>query len=71
MAGEAKYLYLAMMDVEPEKEAESNEVYNREHIPVLLTVPGVAGSDPVRDLHRGPPKVRGNIRDGQPGLAEQ
>ena len=40
MATEAKYLYLVRMDVEPDKEAEFNEIYNKEHIPVLLTVPG-------------------------------
>jgi len=29
------------MDVEPAKEAIFNEVYDREHVPNLLTVPGV------------------------------
>lgn len=36
-----KYLYFAIMDVEPAKEALLNEVYDTEHIPALLKVPGV------------------------------
>lgn len=36
-----KYLFIASMDVEPDKEALFNEVYDREHIPNLLKVPGV------------------------------
>ena len=37
----AKYLFIVSMDVAPEKEALFNEVYDREHIPNLLKVPGV------------------------------
>ena len=36
-----RYLFVAMMDVTPEKEALFNEVYDTEHIPNLLKVPGV------------------------------
>jgi hypothetical protein len=36
-----KYLFIASMDVAPEKEALFNEVYDREHVPNLLKVPGV------------------------------
>jgi hypothetical protein len=36
-----KYLFVASMDVEPEKEALFNEVYDTEHVPNLLAVPGV------------------------------
>ena len=36
-----RYLFSAAMDVEPGKEAIFNEVYDREHVPNLLTVPGV------------------------------
>ena len=35
------YVLLASMDVAPEKEAILNEVYEQEHLPLLLTVPGV------------------------------
>ncbi len=37
----SKYLFIASMDVEPEKEALFNEVYDQEHVPNLLKVPGV------------------------------
>jgi hypothetical protein len=37
----SKYLFVASMDVDPAKEALFNEVYDTEHIPALLKVPGV------------------------------
>jgi hypothetical protein len=37
----AKYLFVVSMDVDPGKEALFNEVYDTEHIPNLLKVPGV------------------------------
>jgi hypothetical protein len=36
-----KYAFIVSMDVAPEKEALFNEVYDREHVPNLLKVPGV------------------------------
>jgi len=36
-----RYLFIASMDVDPEKEALFNEVYDQEHVPNLLKVPGV------------------------------
>ena len=41
MAGKAKFVFIASMDVDPEKEALFNEVYDTEHVPELLKVPGV------------------------------
>jgi hypothetical protein len=41
MAVKAKFVFIASMDVEPEKEALFNEVYDTEHVPELLKVPGV------------------------------
>jgi hypothetical protein len=41
MASTAKYLFVVSMDVDPDKEALFNEVYDTEHIPNLLKVPGV------------------------------
>ena len=38
---EARYLFIASMDVDADKEAIFNEVYDTEHIPSLLKVPGV------------------------------
>ena len=37
----SKYLFIASMDVAPDKEALFNEVYDTEHVPNLLKVPGV------------------------------
>ena len=38
---ETNYLYLAMMDVEEHKEVLFNELYEAEHLPQLMSVPGV------------------------------
>ena len=43
-----KYVFMASMDVAPEKEALFNEVYDQEHIPNLLEVPGVLAVTRVR-----------------------
>ena len=37
----SKYLFIASMDVDPDKDALFNEVYDTEHVPNLLKVPGV------------------------------
>ena len=37
----AAYVFIASMDVTPEKEALFNEVYDTEHVPCLMKVPGV------------------------------
>lgn len=37
----SRYLLMASMDVDPDKEALFNEVYDTEHVPYLLEVPGV------------------------------
>jgi hypothetical protein len=37
----AKYLFVVSMDVDADKEALFNEVYDTEHVPLLSNVPGV------------------------------
>jgi hypothetical protein len=37
----AQFVFIVSMDVAPEKEALFNEIYDREHVPYLLKVPGV------------------------------
>ncbi len=37
----SKYLFVVSMDVDSDKEALFNEVYDVEHVPTLLKVPGV------------------------------
>ena len=41
MATQKRCIFIASMDVDPEKEALFNEVYDVEHIPLILKVPGV------------------------------
>jgi hypothetical protein len=43
-----KYLFVASMDVDPDKEALFHEVYDTEHVPNLLKVPGVRSVTRVR-----------------------
>jgi hypothetical protein len=38
---QTRYLFIASMDVDPAHEALFNEVYDTEHVPNLLKVPGV------------------------------
>jgi hypothetical protein len=44
MTGKAQYVFIASMDVDPEKEAIFNEVYDTEHIPLIRKVPGVVSA---------------------------
>ena len=37
----SKYLFIVSKDVDPDKEALFNEVYDTEHVPLLSKVPGV------------------------------
>lgn len=41
MAFTGRYLFSAAMDVPPDKDAIFNEVYDKEHVPLLNRVPGV------------------------------
>lgn len=39
--GKARYIFIASLDVDPDKEDLFNELYDTEHVPLLLGVPGV------------------------------
>ena len=41
MAAKANYIFTVSMDIDADKEAIFNEVYDTEHIPLILKVPGV------------------------------
>lgn len=41
MSDKGPYLLVASMDVEPARERLFNEVYDREHVPSLSSVPGI------------------------------
>ena len=40
---QSRYLFIASMDVDPQRQSLFNEVYNTEHCPLLSQVPGVTG----------------------------
>ena len=44
MAIQTRYLFTASMDVEAAQEKLFNEVYDTEHIPLILKVPGVVSA---------------------------
>jgi hypothetical protein len=46
----ANYRFIVSMDVAPDKEALFNEVYDQEHIPNLMKVPGVLAVTRVKGL---------------------
>ncbi len=52
----AKYLYLVRMDVDEDKEAHFNEVYDKEHIPEISKVPGVGNVTRYETDTEGMPK---------------
>lgn len=43
-----KWIFTAAMDVDPEKEALFNEVYDQEHLPLIKQVPGVISATRAR-----------------------
>ena len=44
MAAKANYIFTVSMDVDADKEALFNEVYDTEHIPTILKVPGIVSA---------------------------
>ena len=69
MAAQARYIFIASMDVDPAKEDVFNEVYDREHVPFLLKVPGVLSakrykSEPLRMFISG--KEQTIAAEGEP-----
>ena len=56
-----KYLFIVSMDVTPEKEALFNEIYDGEHIPNLLKVPGVRSAIRLR-TERAPVDLGGEVK---------
>src|SRR2546422_9046759 len=66
---QTRYLFSAAMSVQPDKDALFNEVYDKEHVPSLLGVPGVIAvarfkSEPVTMMIGGERKT--NVIEGEP-----
>jgi hypothetical protein len=69
MASQARYVFIASMDVDPDKDAIFNEVYDTEHIPLILKVPGVLSARrcqtvPLRMFIGG--EVKTIVAEGEP-----
>ena len=43
-----KYLFVVSMDIDADKEALFNEVYDTEHVPLITQVPGVHGASRIQ-----------------------
>ena len=62
MPVETRYVFIASMDVDADKEDLFNEVYDEEHIPLLSSVPGVVSvtrfkSEPLTMIMAGERRV--------------
>ena len=53
---DAKYLFVVMMDIEPDKEEEFNRVYDEEHVPDIKGVPGVLNATRYKTSAEGEPR---------------
>jgi len=69
MAGKAKYILTVSMDVQADKEAIFNEVYDTEHIPMMREVKGVVSAhrykmEPLKMSIGG--EVKSIVMEGEP-----
>ncbi len=53
-ANTAPYFYMVTFEIAPEDEKDFNEIYDTEHIPNILQVPGVQQVIRLRDAERTP-----------------
>ena len=70
MAAQAPYLFVVMMDVAPDVEAAFNDVYDREHIPALLKVPGILSAARYRTDTPGVPRYVALYEMDRPDVPE-
>ena len=65
----SNYLFVVSMDVDPDKEVLFNEIYDIEHVPNQLKVPGVYAAARMRRAVRPQYRRRGEAhRAGWPAL---
>jgi hypothetical protein len=72
MNPKTRFLFTASMDVDPDKDDLFNEVYDTEHVPELLKVPGVLAVHrtslaPLRLAMGG--EVKTIVAEGEPGYS--
>jgi hypothetical protein len=56
LTGKTPYVFWVMMDVEPHREALFNELYDNEHLPLLLKLPGSVNAVRYRTNVAGQPR---------------
>jgi hypothetical protein len=56
LTGKTPYVFWVMMDVEPHREALFNELYDTEHLPLLLKLPGCRNAVRYRTAAPGEPR---------------
>ncbi len=71
MGPDPEHLYVVMMNVEADKEAAFNEVYDTEHIPALLQIPGVLSATRYQTSTAGIPKYAAVYALADPGVPER
>lgn len=70
MDPKARYVFTASLDVDPAKEELFNELYDSEHVPFLLEVPGVLAVTRVRSELGATMRIDGQtkalVAEGEP-----
>ena len=56
LTGKTPYVFWVMMDVEPHREALFNELYDDEHLPLLMKLPGAVNAVRYRTAAAGEPR---------------
>jgi len=56
LTGKTPYVFWVMMDVEPHREALFNDLYDNEHLPLLLKLPGSVNAVRYRTAAAGEPR---------------
>jgi hypothetical protein len=56
LTGRTPYVFWVMMDVEPHREALFNELYDNEHLPLLMKLPGAVNAVRYRTATAGEPR---------------
>ena len=56
LTGKTPYVFWVMMDIEPHREALFNELYDNEHLPLLLKLPGSVNAVRYRTSTAGEPR---------------
>jgi len=56
LTAKTPYVFWVMMDIEPHREALFNDLYDHEHLPLLLKLPGCVNAVRYRTMTAGEPR---------------